>query len=259
MMLFRDCMAIKTPLYTLCKEDVRILEQSNGWLNDNHITAAQQVLAQQFPLVQGLEPPIFQQKPERFSVHTGEFVQVLDIENVHWCVVSTINCKPGAVMVFDTMYRKVPDSIIPVIASLLKCKLPKLEISMMDVGKQSNRSDCGVLAIAIAYYLCAGHNPSSVVYEHDNIRHYLKTSLEKCSFTRFPIRNNRQTIGIVTTKIVELFCLCRMPEDNDPENPFAECTACQQWFHKTCATIPETVFEDENEMWTCCQCDSSQQ
>ena len=49
---------------------------------------------------------------------------------------------------------------------LFYCSLPTLTIHTMDVGPQSNDYDCGVLAIAIAYDLCAGNNPLTVVYEH---------------------------------------------------------------------------------------------
>ena len=37
---------------------------------------------------------------------------------------------------------------------------------MMDVEKQSNLSDCGVLAIAYAFDLCSGLNPCTVRFDH---------------------------------------------------------------------------------------------
>ena len=36
---------------------------------------------------------------------------------------------------------------------------------MMDVEKQSNGSDCGVLAIAYAFDLCSGLNPCTVRFD----------------------------------------------------------------------------------------------
>ena len=44
---------------------------------------------------------------------------------------------------------------------------------MMDVEKQSNSSDCGVLAIAYAFDLCSGLNPCTVRFDHSKIRSHL--------------------------------------------------------------------------------------
>ena len=47
----------------------------------------------------------------------------------------------------------------------------------MDVEKQSNGSDCGVLAIAYAFDLCSGLNPCTVRFDHSKIRSHLATCL----------------------------------------------------------------------------------
>ena len=52
---------------------------------------------------------------------------------------------------------------------------------MMDVEKQSNGSDCGVLAIAYAFDLC------TVRFDHSKIRSHLATCLENCQVTRLPV------------------------------------------------------------------------
>ena len=48
----------------------------------------------------------------------------------------------------------------------------QLVVRMMD-GRQSNGSDCGVLAIAFAYDICSGNNPCQVKYDHRSIRQHL--------------------------------------------------------------------------------------
>ena len=245
--------SIETSLYTLSPRDVRFVEHCYEWLNDKVITASQEILAQQFPHVGGLQPPTLQEV-RGFRVHSGEFVQIINVSNMHWCVVSTVDCEPGEVKVYDTMYRTVQKCTIPIIAGLLDCQLPSLKIHMMDVGRQSNGSDCGVLSIAIAYDLCSGEDPSTAVYEHSRIREHLKTSLETCSLSRFPIRRARTGAGVIATKVVSLHCTCRMPEDDDPTNPYAECTSCKLWYHRACANIPDAVFEDETVDWKCKTC-----
>ena len=66
--------AIETPLYTLSSLDASFGEHRYEWLNDKVITASQQILAQQFPHIGGLQPPTLQEV-RRFRVHRGEFVQ----------------------------------------------------------------------------------------------------------------------------------------------------------------------------------------
>ena len=63
---------------------------------------------------------------------------------------------------YDSMYPSVSTPTIRVIASLIFSSASKLVVRMMDVGKQSNGSDCGVLAIAFAYDICSGADPCKV-------------------------------------------------------------------------------------------------
>ena len=60
--------------------------------------------------------------------------------------------------------------------------LSELKIVMMDVEKQSNGSDCGVLAIAYAFDICSSLNPCVVRFDHSKIRQHLATCLENCVF-----------------------------------------------------------------------------
>ena len=57
----------------------------------------------------------------------------------------------------------------------------KLVIRIMDVGKQSNGSDCGVLSIAFAYDVCTGNDPK---YNHKS---HMLQCLEECRLSRFPL------------------------------------------------------------------------
>ena len=49
---------------------------------------------------------------------------------------------------------------------------------MMDVEKQSNGADCGVLAIAYVFDICSGFDPCQVKFDHRFIRQHLVTCLE---------------------------------------------------------------------------------
>ena len=103
----------------------------------------------------GLQPPTLQ-KVFAFQVHCGEFVQIIHVRHNHWCVVSSVDCDSGVVNVYDSLYKSVSAITIRLIDSTVCSTASKLCIRMMDVEKQSNGSDCGVLAIAYVFDLCSG-------------------------------------------------------------------------------------------------------
>ena len=116
----------------------------------------------------------------------------------------------------------------------------RLDIRMMDVASQSNRSDCGVLAIAYAFDICSGLNPCSVRFDPKKIRQHLMACLENWQFSRFPLLGERKSAPTKSTKTVELYCTRRMPEEKGDE--MAECDSCHVWYHRHCMDIPSEVF-----------------
>ena len=179
------------------------------------ITAAQMLMLQYFPGMSGLQPPTLQEVCA-FQVHTGEFVQIVNIRNKHWCVVSSVGCDSGVVNVYDSLYSSVSNKTIHLIASMVYSSSSTLEVRMLDVAKQSNSSDCGILSIAYAFDLCSGYDPCEVKYDHKKIRQHLVMCLENCQLSRFPLLCERKSSSIKSAKTVDLYCSCHMPgESND--------------------------------------------
>lgn len=85
---------IQTSIYCLSSTDINKIDRPTGWLNDIVITASQHLLYQHFPHIEGLQPPTLQ-AIRGFNVNKGEFVQILNVSNMHWCVVSTVGCSRG--------------------------------------------------------------------------------------------------------------------------------------------------------------------
>ena len=79
---------------------------------------------------------------------------------------------------------------------------------MMDVGRQSNGSDCGVLAIAFAYDICSSNDRCKIKYDHRSVRQHLADCLEKYSFSRFQVIGGHRYI-----QSVDLHCSCRLPKE----------------------------------------------
>ena len=78
---------------------------------------------------------------------------------------------------YDSMYPSVSTGTLRVIASLIFSSASQLVVKMIDVGRQSNGSDCGVLAIAFAYDICSRSDPCKVKFNHKAIRQHLANCL----------------------------------------------------------------------------------
>ena len=242
---------LSNELYSLTVSNKEEVLSPTGWLSDRIIEAAQLLMFQQYPHMSGLQTPLLQQNLS-FQVHTREFVQIICVRNSHWVTISNVGCVEGQVNVYDSMYSSVPESTVRVIASLLFTSAPQLVIRMMDVGRQPNGSDCGVLAIAFAYDICSGADPCKVKFDHKSTRQHLATCLEKCNFTRFPVVGDRRSISVKNTQLVDLHCSCRLPEVQGED--MAECEGCKLWYHKHCMDIPSEVFNSEDVPWKCKSC-----
>ena len=242
---------VSNELYSLTQQDRDVVASPAGWLTDNIITAAQLLILQHFPGMSGLQPPTLHEVCA-FEVHTGEFLQIINISNNHWCVVSTIGCEDGVVNVYDSLYSSVSDSTIRLIAGMVSCSAPELVVKMMDVEKQSNGSDCGVLAIAYVFDICSRLNPCTARFDHKNIRKHLVMCLENCRFSRFPLLGTRKCSPSKSLQRVPIHCSCRMPEESGDE--MAECESCLVWYHRHCMDIPSEVFGDTEVSWKCNAC-----
>ena len=154
---------------------------------------------------------------------------------------------------YDSMYSSVSSGIMKLIASLVFSPAEQLVVRMMDVGMQSNGSDCGVLAIAFTYDVCSGNDPCPVKYDHRSIRQHLADCLENCCLSCFPVAGERRSTSIRHTQSVDLHCSCRLPEEKGDK--MAECDVCKTWFHQHCMDIPDNIFDDEMEVpWKCKSC-----
>eukprot|EP00731_Ephydatia_muelleri_P009747 Em0005g333a len=120
--------ASRAPL--LSPGDRAILDKT-GWLSDMHMEAANVLLRDAFPAVDGLQNPILQQNMS-FSVPSFEFVQFLLVNKNDWLVIPNI----GEEM--DTV---------------------------MNVQLQDNGYACGELAVAFATSLIHGENPTQLHYK----------------------------------------------------------------------------------------------
>ncbi len=124
--------------------------RSHSWLNDRHMTAAQILLKCAHSDVAGLQAPTLQ-CTRTFEVHQErQFVQILNLSKSHWITISTLNCQPGTVHVYDSMQLGLNSSLKRIVADLMFYKGKKITIKYMHIQQQKGASDCGLFAIATA-------------------------------------------------------------------------------------------------------------
>ena len=159
---------------------------SQEWLNNNHISAAQYLLKKQHPEMSGLQPPTLQYT-QTFDVHhNSEFVQCLNLANNHWITVSTVGCVPGVVNVYDSLHLGLSSSLKRTIANLLHTSKPTIFIQQPRMQQQTGRSDCGLFAVATATAICNGQKPETIRFDQTQMRQHLLKSLDEKLLLPFP-------------------------------------------------------------------------
>ena len=223
---------------------------SGRWLNSSLINASQKLLKKKFTTQKGLQDTVA--KETSWKPVEGEFVQVIHIKHCHWVTVSNKFCPPATVRVYDSAPSVITADTKFQIAAMLQCKEAKLVIETMMMDQQVNGDDCGLHAVASAYELCAGKDPTSIKWKHNELRSHLLTCLENEQMKPFP-KAGRRRDGVVASSVqFSLFCICRMPENRSSK--MAQCLSCGEWFHQSCCRIPMAVFSRKREPFTCDVC-----
>ena len=102
----------------------------------------------------------------------------------------------------DSLYKSLSKKTA-LIASRVHGPSSELKIVMMDVVKQSNGSDCGLLAIAFAFDISSGVDPCSVRFDCSKIKPHLMTCLENCQ--GFPVLGARECTEKTKYSVAPLF------------------------------------------------------
>ena len=79
------------------------------------------------------------------------------------------------------------------------------------VQQQKNRADCGLFAITFAGTLTFGGDPSTVTFNAALLTAHLIRCLNNNYMLEFPVIEKRVIKCKPDTSIVELYCVCRMP------------------------------------------------
>ncbi len=115
---------------------------------------------------------------------------------------------------------------------------------------QTNDKDCGVFAVAFAMALCNEMVPEELTFYQERMRGHLQFCLEDKLMRHFPSKHRNCSVKTLKTEIVPVFCKCRRQEKGE----MIECAKCEEWYHKTCTTVPDGAWSDDEFEWSCDDC-----
>ena len=133
---FQGCLLMETDRVAIVSDDL---------LNDRHISYAQTLLHNQFPLTEELHNTLLQRKKRQQKMKWG--IQILHDKGNHWVVASTID-SDQTVQVYDSVYSTVDAKTVDVI---VVTNDTKIDLKRPQIQKGSQ--DCGLFAIAISTLL----------------------------------------------------------------------------------------------------------
>ena len=95
-----ECAAKKRHMATMSEESLKQISMEKP-LNDEHITFAQNLLQQQFPILNGLQTPLLSQN-NGFCLVTDESIQIHHMGQFHWVTSCSIG---GDIQLYDSRFK----------------------------------------------------------------------------------------------------------------------------------------------------------
>lgn len=240
--LWQNCYGIK--LLKTHKEAITAGE----WLCDEVINATQLLLKNQHPNIGGFQSTLLANILAMDPQGNREFVQILNVQNNHWILISTVGCPPSTINVYDSMHLSLSPRLKKLVADLMQSPSEKIVIRYRDVQWQSGGSDCGLFALAFATSLCLGIDPVSVTFVQSEMRPHLLFCIEKQVMSMFPYKHRNSNLKTTSnrTELLPVYCTCRLPDDG---SKMVECCSCLEWYHVDC--VPRF---NEDAQWFCIKC-----
>ena len=236
--------------YLLEEDKKRLL--SGSWLNCRLIEAAQLLLKEQYPHIQGLQSPLYGES-KRFRVVEGDYIQVLNIRKSHWVCVSNVGHGNDDVSMYDSAFTNLCLDTKRQVCSLLKPTCDRLHFNIMNVQRQTNSSDCGLFAIANATELALGKDPQLSVWDTSQMRSHLFTCFVNGKMVSFPLKRQRRELTCKKEFVVSICRTCQMPNRDAKNDLMIQCDGCDKWFHYVCMGLDSSSDMSEIE-WYCYNC-----
>ena len=238
-------------------------ELVNGdWLTDKHMRAVGTLLIKQFPQQNGFQDPLILANLLHYESGLDNFIQIVNVKDLHWVCVSNIFSPPGTVDVFDSMpsFSINSSGLLDQVASILKSTDSFFQLRHIDIQRQTGSSDCGLFAIANSIALCTGEDPQAMNFEQLVMRKHLAQCFEQGHLMPFPKASKPRRTGsnrrIVHTQTVDVYCLCRLPWNKHDKirSCMVQCNQCNDWFHAACVKLSKGQISTLKFIFRCVNC-----
>ncbi len=117
----------------LLESDKNLILDTTAWITDSIVNAAQKLLKEQFPGINGLQN-VCMGYVMGFEIQAGAFLQILHSNN-HWLTIASGQHQPS-VKVFDSLNSYISTLVKAQIACILSTQKDKISFSIMDVQTQ---------------------------------------------------------------------------------------------------------------------------
>lgn len=225
---------------------VSTILKDDYWLTDQQIDHAQWLLSKQFPDANELHSVLaFARKPLKVQRGDKDLVQILHVDGNHWVTATNIRCEESKIKVFDSLRQKLSkkekQKLCSSLAVLLNTSSSSIVIEWPSMRKQRGESDSGLFAVAVATSLLSGEDPGSKSYDQSVMRSPLAVCFHCEELAVFPTSSSKCGTIDKREETIEVFCHFRMPFRDDVF--MIECSACLEWFHRSCEKVPKTVTD----------------
>ena len=112
----------QSPPSKRCKIDFEAVIMGQ-MVTDLHINLAQSLLKRQFDKLNGLNNTLYQaQRVTRTETTVANKIQIIHCKEHHWIVATTVNCAPGNIKVYDSVFSSVDHETREVIYNLFQVR-----------------------------------------------------------------------------------------------------------------------------------------
>jgi len=235
-------------------DDVQMKE-----LGDQEIMTAMDHLHAVYPDIDGLQPPglgacVVGKSMPRYQAVVRPFLQVLNIGD-HWITATNkLSRSSGNVYLFDSAHTSITSpSTIMQLSSLLRRHTDRDSMTIIHRAcpRQLTTSRlCGYYALAAAYAICSGSDPTGRDYDAQTMVDVIDRNLRTGRVDQVP----SATQGPVETRMREttpkLHCRCHRPS----ASKMIECSNCGNWFHVNCVSVTTSQLRRLSATWNgpCC-------
>ncbi len=123
----------------------------------------------------------------KVSSNTARQWQSLDINT------NTFTAVSDRVFIYDSLLsKKIDQDTIKQICSMVRPVSKSLRFEVINMMRQPNTHDCGILSIAFIIDIALGFNPAKSVWDIQNMRSHLISCLEMKKFERFLVLKARR-------------------------------------------------------------------